>query len=240
MTEPVLNLGPRLRDVRLRTGLSLREVARQLGVSPSFVSQLENGKSQPSVATLFALTQLLGVSVDELFAMDEPAPGGDSGAVPALETRPTDERRPTGEAASGTPSAVSRSDFGSPVDVFPLPAAVERLSVTRPGARARLEMDTGVVWERLVTNTGKWLEFREIHYPPHSSSTNDGRLLQHTGAEFGYLVEGELEITVAFRTVTLHAGDAIGFDSTLPHLLRNVTDVPARGIWFDWRPLPVS
>ena len=52
MRDPIEYLGPRLKEIRLKTGLSLREVARQLQVSPSFVSQIENGKSQPSVATL--------------------------------------------------------------------------------------------------------------------------------------------------------------------------------------------
>ena len=70
MVEQVENLGGRLRKVRLATGMSLREVSRQLGVSPSFVSQLENGKSQPSVATLYSLAQLLGVSIDELFVVE--------------------------------------------------------------------------------------------------------------------------------------------------------------------------
>ena len=44
MRDPVAYLGPRLKEIRLKTGLSLREVARQLEVSPSFVSQIENGK----------------------------------------------------------------------------------------------------------------------------------------------------------------------------------------------------
>ena len=49
------NLGVRLRQARLHAKMSLREMARRLGVSPSFVSQLENGKSQPSVATFYSL-----------------------------------------------------------------------------------------------------------------------------------------------------------------------------------------
>src|SRR3954452_5340719 len=43
--EAVVNLGARLKHRRQLSGMSLREVARQLAVSPSFVSQLENGKS---------------------------------------------------------------------------------------------------------------------------------------------------------------------------------------------------
>jgi len=57
-------------------------------------------------------------------------------------------------------------------------------------------------------------------------------MLQHAGTEFGYLIEGELELTVGFDVVTLRAGDAIGFDSAMPHLLSNRTDELARGIWF--------
>src|SRR4051794_39946776 len=69
-TDSVSGLGARLRHARQKSGMSLRELARQLGVSASFVSQLENGKSQPSVATLYSITQLLGLSIDELFAPD--------------------------------------------------------------------------------------------------------------------------------------------------------------------------
>ena len=61
------NLGSRLKHNRLKSGLTLRELARQVNVSPSFISQIENGKSQPSVATLYAFSQLLNVSVDDLF-----------------------------------------------------------------------------------------------------------------------------------------------------------------------------
>ncbi len=68
------NLGERLKDVRLKAGLTLRELARQADVSPSFISQIENGKSQPSVATLYSFSRLLGVTVDELFDARDTAP----------------------------------------------------------------------------------------------------------------------------------------------------------------------
>jgi transcriptional regulator with XRE-family HTH domain/quercetin dioxygenase-like cupin family protein len=226
VAEPVVNLGARLREVRLRSGMSLREVARQLGVSPSFVSQLENGKSQPSVATLYSMAQLLGVSIDELFDIEDTSP-------PVEEPAP---RRPVAVpvAVPAADSAVTlnRSDFSSPVGTFPRTGGQPRVSVSRPGERPRLVMDTGVVWERLANNTGNDLDFIEVTYPPRSSSTNDDRMLQHAGSEFGYLVEGELEITVGFDVFTLRAGEALGFDSAQPHLLRNLNDVPARGIWF--------
>jgi transcriptional regulator with XRE-family HTH domain len=60
-------LGARLREERDRSGLSLRELARRLKVSPSLVSQIETGKTQPSVRTLYAIVTELGVSLDEMF-----------------------------------------------------------------------------------------------------------------------------------------------------------------------------
>ena len=58
----------RLRAERERRGISLRELARRLGISPSAISQIETGRARPSVATLWAIVTELGMSLDDLFA----------------------------------------------------------------------------------------------------------------------------------------------------------------------------
>ena len=63
-------LGARLREARQKRGLSLRSLANALGVSASLVSQVEMGKTQPSVATLYAMANHLGVSLDGLVGND--------------------------------------------------------------------------------------------------------------------------------------------------------------------------
>lgn len=65
--EPLESIGDRLREARLSAGLSQRELARRLGLSPSLISQLESGLSKPSVGTLYAIVSELGVSLDSLF-----------------------------------------------------------------------------------------------------------------------------------------------------------------------------
>ena len=84
MTEPAfaaahtngeLELGERLRAIRLLRRLTLREVAEAAGVSESFVSQLERGRSSASVATLQRLAAAVGIEVSDLFAA-EPLTGG--------------------------------------------------------------------------------------------------------------------------------------------------------------------
>jgi transcriptional regulator with XRE-family HTH domain len=54
--------------------MTVREVARRAGVSPSLVSQIEHDKVTPSVSTLWALVTVLGVTMGDLFA-DAEAPG---------------------------------------------------------------------------------------------------------------------------------------------------------------------
>lgn len=51
--------------------MSLRDLAKRVHVSPSLISQIETGKSRPSVGTLYALTSALHLSLDKLFAGPE-------------------------------------------------------------------------------------------------------------------------------------------------------------------------
>jgi len=70
------SVGQQLRAHREEARLSLRELARRLEISPSALSQIETGKSRPSVSTLYAIVTELGASLDELF-------GGIAGRGPA-------------------------------------------------------------------------------------------------------------------------------------------------------------
>lgn len=76
------DIGGRLRMARMQKGLSLRSVASALGVSASLISQVETGKTQPSVSTLYAMVTYLGISIDELL-------GVTAAAAPAAESAPS-------------------------------------------------------------------------------------------------------------------------------------------------------
>jgi transcriptional regulator with XRE-family HTH domain/uncharacterized cupin superfamily protein len=80
-------LGPRLRAIRLRQGIGLRELARRLDLSPSSISQIETGKIRPSVRTLYALASEFRVTVDEVL-FDEPL----SSRSPAASSPPGSSR----------------------------------------------------------------------------------------------------------------------------------------------------
>jgi transcriptional regulator with XRE-family HTH domain len=63
----VSRVGSRLRAERERRGISLRELARRVGVSPSLVSQIELDRVNPSVSTLYALVTELGLTMSDVF-----------------------------------------------------------------------------------------------------------------------------------------------------------------------------
>jgi transcriptional regulator with XRE-family HTH domain len=67
-------IGERLRERRHELGLSLRDLADRLGLSASLISQIERGRANPSVSTLYALVGALDVSLDELL-FNERRPG---------------------------------------------------------------------------------------------------------------------------------------------------------------------
>ena len=82
------DLGARLREGREAAGLSVRELARRIGVSASLLSQVERGLAHPSVGTLWAVVTALGLSLDSLFAPadeDRPAIVQRAAEPPALE-----------------------------------------------------------------------------------------------------------------------------------------------------------
>ena len=89
-TTPV-QLGQAIRAAREARGLSLRELARRVNVSPSFVSQIELGKANPSVGTLYAVVSVLGTTLDDLIG----EPTGGSGPE-LVDAPPADGAAPGG------------------------------------------------------------------------------------------------------------------------------------------------
>lgn len=75
-------MGEHLREARRRRHLSLRALAERLGVSPSLISQIETGRANPSVSTLYAIAAELDVSLDELL-FNERRPSEPVPAAPA-------------------------------------------------------------------------------------------------------------------------------------------------------------
>ena len=66
MNEEARKLGKNLKRIRIKKGISQGDIVRTLGMPKSFVSSIENGKTNPTLATIAKLAKALGVSVKDL------------------------------------------------------------------------------------------------------------------------------------------------------------------------------
>jgi transcriptional regulator with XRE-family HTH domain len=66
-SRPPVSIGPRLRVARTARALTLEQVAERAGLTKSFVSRLERDQVSPSVASLVAVCDVVGLRVGELF-----------------------------------------------------------------------------------------------------------------------------------------------------------------------------
>ena len=191
-------MGEALREARRARGLSLRELADRLGVSPSLISQIETGRANPSVSTLYAIASELDVSLDDLLFNDR---------RPAEAVPPPAQPGMVGTMATGAP-------------------------VQHAADRHRIRLASGVLWDRLTTLSEPGIEFLHVTYEVGGASSPEDAYQRHAGHEWGYVLTGSLQVRIGFEDFVLGPGDAISINSTIPHRLANIGDVPVTAIWF--------
>ena len=170
------DLGKRLRASRKERGLTLAQLGQQVGLSASYLSQIERGVAMPSLSRLATIARTLDVEVGYFFEDDVPSP-----CVVRLNQ---------GERLLGTADAVVELLSADPSDKEIQPYRV----VCQPGA------------SRDQTPT----------YP---------------GEEFGFVLGGQLTVTVGEETFVLKTGDSIHYQTLQPHSWRNEGDEECIVIW---------
>ena len=87
----------------------------------------------------------------------------------------------------------------------------------------------GLTLERLIPFSRGRILNANVHVI--SPGAGNGGELKHAGEEIGYVLEGQIELTVRGETRILNAGDSFFFESHIPHRYRNSGHVIARVIW---------
>ena len=169
-------------------GLRVADLAGVVGVSPSLISQIERGRTTPSVATLFMLAKALSVSVDDLFEE-----AGSSSKVHPLAPAAADGL--LDEPTEWNASSDSTSSIGQ-----------DRYLVRR-SHRATLDIRGGIQWERLTPRAFGNVEFLELVYGPRAES--HPQLYRHPGWEMVVVLSGRLDIFVGFERYDLSLGDSL-------------------------------
>jgi len=213
-------IGEKLRAIRQERQMSLRELANKAEVSASMLSQIETGKVFPSVRSLYTIANALGVSVDYFFPeqsdsrVSSPPNGSGMSSQHTLTASEMRDARLNGMTEADQ-EFVSQKQSSAPL--------------VHASARPMIELNGGVTWSRLTALAEKGAEFLEITYAPGAMSGSN--MSHHEGREFGLILEGELVVELGFESYTLHEGDSIIFESTVPHRLMNKSVQSTRAVW---------
>ncbi|MBS0248915.1 MAG: cupin domain-containing protein [Proteobacteria bacterium] len=178
--EADFDIGARLKAMRSASALSQRQLAERAGVPHAQISNVENNKVSPSVATLRKILGGLGVSMADFFEPERQLPSG------------------------------------------PFFKADELVDLTSKVAASAIGDGSGRMTFRQIGDA-RAVNLQILHevYEPQAD-TGETRL-QHASNEGGYVIEGELEVTVGDEVRILKAGEAYLFDSRIPHRFRNVS-----------------
>lgn len=167
-------VGPRIRLARTSMGKTLEEVAGKVGVTRSFLSQVERGLAYPSLTTLRRIASELGVPVFLLLS----------------------------DGSSPRNALVRKADRPN---LF-LPDATTSYQLLSPDLNRKIEM----IFTTLRVGCASCEE-----------------PLCHPGEECAFLLKGKVGVKVGTEEFVLNEGDTLYFDSTSPHRIVNLGDVPA-------------
>lgn len=205
--QNIINLGARVRQLRNERDLSIRQLAEQSEVSPGYISQIENGKTNPSVTTLYAIATVMQVSIQAFFDIKGGANSSLQSASEMADERINSEQE-IQETAGFTSMMASR---------------------VTPETRPTIILNGGVTWERLTEKSDENIEFLQLIY--ESGAVSGDKFSRHIGHEFGLILEGSLQLEIGFETYQLDMGNSILFDSSTPHRLSNISDSTMRALW---------
>lgn len=200
-------IGPRIRSARQSRGLSVRELAKRVGCSPSNISAIERGITRPSISSLTAVVTQLGITMESLFGDDDAISPSSPG--------------PEGHAAAAQPTEQHGRRTAPP-----------RHGIMRRDGRPQIRIESGVVSESLLPSHEDDVDFCIYSYDPGGASVADAQVIRHPGREYGLVLEGTLRVQIGFEEFTLETGDSIAFASTTPHRFWNDTDQVTRVVWF--------
>lgn len=79
-----MDIGNGLKEMRKRRRLTLKELAGETGLSPAYLSNVENNATSPTLANLQKICQALRISMAELLVDNPPAP---TRVLPAAERK---------------------------------------------------------------------------------------------------------------------------------------------------------
>lgn len=169
----LVNVGERVREVRERRGLSLRDISQRTDIDASMLEQIEEGAVAPPLGMVIKLAKALEMKMGYFISGEE-----------------------------GRPYTIVRRD--------------DRKVVSRYDSKKGKHY--GYEFESLAPHK------KDRHMEPflvtlEPAKTEEERST-HDGQEFIFVLQGKMEVRLGEELHLLEPGDAIYYDSTVPHLVK--------------------
>ncbi|HSV56875.1 MAG TPA: helix-turn-helix domain-containing protein [Magnetospirillaceae bacterium] len=120
--------------------------------------------------------------------------------------------------------------LGVPVVHFFSEPEKPKAMVVRARQQRMLEMtNPAAAYSLLSPDMHRKIEFLKIVLQP--GCIDDSELVSHLGEECGYVVSGTLTVRIAAESYVLEPGDAIYFESSMPHRLLNMHTEACVSVW---------
>ena len=181
MSEQNDKIGDKIKNLRLKKGASIADVAKNSGIAESVIAGIEDHSISPPLGNIVNLANVFHVTVGSLL--------GDSADSPYCIVRKDDRK------------------------------TVSRFSST-----------DGKAGSYSYESLGHQKQYRKMEpFMVTLTPTGDSPNLpnQHSGEEILFVVEGQVEVTLADHTDILNPGDSIYYDSNLPHIVACHGEKPA-------------
>ena len=171
----MVKIGHKIKQYRLKLGLTQSELAKRTELTKGYISQLENDICSPSIATLQDILNVLGMSLQEFFA------------------------EPEQDKVAYTQSDYFYSKNGGGESTWLIPNSqlkeIEPIILTLP------------------------------------TDTESEERLPFKGEEFGFVLEGRVEIVMQNECHKLKKGDCFSIDGTKQHKIRNINKGKSKVLW---------
>jgi len=174
----IMNIGNKIKELRTLRNLNVKQLAELVECSPSLISQLERGKTDPSISMLKKIADALNVNIVDFFMTE-----------------------------------LEDSDI-----------------VTRVHERVDIQLNR---WDARIQSLVKTVRNKKMQpfYTVIKKGGGSHGMYSHDGEEFGYIIQGQMDLILNDKIFTIKEGESFYFSSKIPHNWGNSSDKDVIVLW---------
>ena len=196
------NFSEKMRQTRLMKKITLKALAKECGLSYSYISQVERGEASPSLSALDRLAKALGVTVWQLLKEESE----DNASLPFNSGRENNQK----SSSNNTTLETSQNKKGT-----------RRSKLIRKDMRRSILLPKSNIRYQMITpDLNSQIQMLLVEAEPGISSGDVP--FEHEGEVCMFVLSGRMETEVGDEKFILEEGDSLYFSGEIPHSWNNI------------------